>query len=179
MQALDLALFHALNADAATAPAVVAAALWVSQKMPFVILGALLALTLAGPAAQRRPLLRALAAVALAWVNVQLLRQGLHVPRPGELGIGTQWVEHGVRTGFPSMHTAAAFALAAGIALGRLQRGLAWAAWSAALAMGWSRICLGAHFPTDVVGGAAVGVISACCVRWMATAIPAALPQKS
>ena len=178
MLPLELAVFHAINADTATRPPVVAAALWVSQQMPWVIAGVLLALALAGSGRQRRALAQALLAMALAWVNVQWLRHGVHVPRPGELGIGTQWIEHAARSGFPSMHTAVAFALASGIALGRRHRRLAWLAWVAAFAMGWSRICLGVHFPSDVLAGALTGMLSAWCVRRVAAHSPMSI-QKS
>lgn len=170
MPPLDLALFQALNADAATWPGVIAAARWVSQNMPWALGGMLAALAASGSAEQRRSLALALAALGLAWLQVQWLRAGVHVPRPAQLGIGTQWIEHGARTGFPSMHAATAFALAAGLALGRTHRWLAGLAWAAALAMGWSRVCLGVHFPSDVLAGALVGAVSACGVHAAAAA---------
>jgi undecaprenyl-diphosphatase len=64
---------------------------------------------------------------------------------------------------FPSGHTAAAFASA--IALSRMwpQAQAAW--WLAAVAMGYSRIYLGHHYPLDVAGGAIVGVLIALWVH--------------
>ena len=53
---IDLALFQALNADAATLPAVVTLARWVSQQLPTAMGGLLLGSLVLGNAAQRRAL---------------------------------------------------------------------------------------------------------------------------
>lgn len=156
MLELDLALFQALNADAATLPAVVTVARWVSQQLPTAMGGLLLGSFVLGNAAQRRALVLALASMALAWVGVQLLRLAVPAPRPAQLGIGVQWIEHAARAGFPSMHVAGAAALAASLAL-RPVRGLTWLAAAVTAAMVWSRVCLGVHFPSDVLAGLFTG----------------------
>lgn len=65
----------------------------------------------------------------------------------------------------PSGHTAAAFALATSYALSASRAGgpawRRWAAWIAAAGVGGLRVAAARHFPSDVVGGAAVGVLSA------------------
>jgi len=65
---------------------------------------------------------------------------------------------------FPSGHTAAAFAGA--FALSRLVPGgqLVW--WTGALAIGYSRVYLGEHYPLDVAGGGAIGICSAALLGW-------------
>lgn len=170
---LDLTLFYAVNADAATSPAVVTAARWMSQQLPIVLGGVLAGSWLAGTAAQRRELAMALVAMALAWVGVQLLRRGFPLPRPAQLGIGVQWIDHAARAGFPSMHAAGAFALAAALTIGRATPTrrlslLAWVAWAAAIALAWSRVCLGVHFPSDVLAGAITGLLCAWGAHAMA-----------
>ena len=90
-------------------------------------------------------------------------------PPPAQLGIGVQWIDHAARAGFPSMHAAGAFALAASLAAGT-RRTLPWLAGSAcamAVAIAWSRVCLGVHFPSDVLAGALTGVLCACGVHAM------------
>lgn len=56
---------------------------------------------------------------------------------------------------FPSGHTTSAFAAA--VAIGYMRP--AWRPWllGAAVAIGLSRVLVGAHYPSDVVGGAALG----------------------
>jgi len=65
MLEIDLVLFQALNADAATLPAVVTVARWVSQQLPTAMGGLLLGSLVLGNAAQRRALALALASMAL------------------------------------------------------------------------------------------------------------------
>ncbi len=70
---------------------------------------------------------------------------------------------------WPSDHTAVAAALAAGYLLVPRGRPVPawrkWAAVAAATSVGVLRVASGKHFPSDVVGGAALGVVSAVTVR--------------
>ena len=64
-------------------------------------------------------------------------------------------------TSFPSAHAAnsAALALLALCFWPRLRRGL----WALPLMVGWSRVYLGKHYPTDVLGGWLLGL----CIGWL------------
>ncbi|MCE1193724.1 MAG: phosphatase PAP2 family protein [Acidovorax sp.] len=171
MLPLDVAVFHALNADATTWPGVVAAARWASQQLPIAMGGALVGCLVVGNAAQRHAVARVLASMALAWLGVQLLRYAVPAPRPAQLGLGVQWIEHSARAGFPSMHAAGAFALAASLQASRPARSIALAGWAGAFAVAWSRLCLGVHFPSDVLvgmltGALSAGVVHALSLRW-------------
>lgn len=66
---------------------------------------------------------------------------------------------------FPSGHTSASFAAAT--ALYAINRKWGAAAYVLAALMGFSRLYLGVHFPTDVVVGAVVGVLTAKAVQWI------------
>ena len=74
--------------------------------------------------------------------------------------MGIQWVAHGARPGFPSMHGTVAFAFWVCLAWGGF-RIAALAVLPAVLLIGWSRICLGVHFPSDILAGALVGTLCA------------------
>lgn len=60
---------------------------------------------------------------------------------------------------FPSGHTAASFAAATAIYAINKKWGIA--AYLFAAVMGFSRLYLGVHFPTDVLGGVVVGIVAA------------------
>src|SRR6267143_1311256 len=64
----------------------------------------------------------------------------------------------GIGTSFPSGHTTAAFAVATVFAHRyRQHRWVPWVAYGAATAIGFSRVTLQSHFPSDVVLGSALG----------------------
>lgn len=67
-------------------------------------------------------------------------------------------------TSFPSGHTAASFAVAAGVYMaGWKKTGIVLYIFSALI--GFSRLYLGVHFPSDVIGGAIVGMLCAWVIR--------------
>ncbi len=68
-------------------------------------------------------------------------------------------LEHSTSPSFPSNHTAAAFAIAG--ALWAYNRKIGSVGILLALLLGFSRIYVGHHYPTDVLGGIVVGAIAA------------------
>lgn len=66
---------------------------------------------------------------------------------------------------FPSGHTAASFAAAT--AIYAINRKWGTAAYIFAAVMGFSRLYLGVHFPTDVLAGAICGILAAKTVLWL------------
>jgi len=73
--------------------------------------------------------------------------------------------EHMFHDSFPSGHTATSFGIAAILLLLPVRTPRAWLGWAAMLwaaLVGISRIYRGVHWPSDVVGGAMVGIAAAC-----------------
>ncbi|MDF1484612.1 phosphatase PAP2 family protein [Ramlibacter sp. H39-3-26] len=178
MGPLDIALFHAFNAGPGTPAWLLALARWASETLP-TLAGVGLALALAlQPRRSWRAVLLCVAALLVGWCLAQVVRAWVPMPRPGALGIGMQWIAHGKRAGFPSLHATGAFAFAAALWLAGARR---WAlpALAVALLIAWSRVCLGVHFPSDVLAGMLTGTLAACIAAAVGGAARALLRKRA
>lgn len=115
--------------------------------------------------ALRRDALRILIPVAISSIIANILKYIFDTPRPYEVYSFIHKLSVGGSPSFPSGHTADAFAFA--VALSMIYPkwyiiipGLMWAS-----LVGYSRMYLGVHFPTDVVGGACIG--AACSFTYV------------
>jgi membrane-associated phospholipid phosphatase len=129
--------------------------------MPLGTLGAGLLLTALVAVVTLRPraTLAVLLASFVAWRLDNVLKDLIERPRPRAVLGGDIVLRDTGATGFgfPSGHTTTAFALAA-VLHPLLPGRWRWVAWLLAAAVGIARIYVGAHFPMDVIGGAALGV---------------------
>ena len=113
---------------------------------------------------------------ALGTVCNQFLKLAFRIPRPWVLDPDFQIVEaaRADATGysFPSGHTAASFASVAALKTANSRL------WKPALALAvviaLSRLYLYAHWPTDILGGAAVGALAG----WLGTKLAQSFPRK-
>ncbi|NWG31495.1 MAG: phosphatase PAP2 family protein [Rhodocyclaceae bacterium] len=136
------------------------------------------------PLVARRPdaAAAALITVLIAAIASHLLKYGLALPRPAAVLDSGLFHIVGPRLAgraLPSGHSVAAFAVAALVG----GHTLAWRAWLPAIALAvliaLSRLAVGAHWPTDVLVGAAIGWLSgfaglhlaACCGRCRSRAL--------
>jgi undecaprenyl-diphosphatase len=118
----------------------------------------------------RRGLMSGLA-VALAGIVDQFLKNLLCRARPNAATAGAFLARFPcfptpyALASFPSGHTTTAFALATVLSLWYPRGRWVWG--GGAVLVGWSRIVLGSHFPSDVLAGAVLGVaVVLGCVRW-------------
>lgn len=160
MHLWDRSLFLWLNLDPGDPHAVIGLAMLASEWLPDIVLGGLVLALALGSARTRRALMPVVGAMVLAWAGSQLLKDLIVSPRPYLKGLGTDWLSRAGASGFPSTHASVALAFAA--ASWRNPWPLALRLGFAALAVliAWSRLALGAHFPSDVAGAA---VLAAAC----------------
>jgi membrane-associated phospholipid phosphatase len=121
-------------------------------------LGLALLLTLSGRPAWRRAAARGIASVVLASGTANgLAKLSLRRRRPplGEVPLARRVHRAPVTTSFPSGHAASAVAFT--VAVARQAPELAVPVGVIGAAVAWSRVWTGAHYPADVVAGAALG----------------------
>ncbi|QEU90571.1 bifunctional phosphatase PAP2/diacylglycerol kinase family protein [Streptomyces kanamyceticus] len=114
----------------------------------------------------RRAALRGVASLALASAAINTLgKRSVRRPRPllDAVPLIRQLKRQPITTSFPSGHSASAVAFATGVALESRAWGAAVAPLAAAVAA--SRVYTGAHFPSDVLVGGALGAGAAFAVR--------------
>ena len=111
-----------------------------------------------------------LGAVAIADIAATGLKPVFGEQRPSSRYAEPRPLVHAPTDGsFPSGHAATSFAAATVLTL-------AWPRWwpaffLLALAIGFSRVYVGVHYPLDVVGGAVLGILVATALRWLVGAL--------
>ncbi len=97
--------------------------------------------------------------VAISAIVANILKYAIDLPRPYEIYPFIHKLSAGGSPTFPSGHTTDAFAFAtiAGLVYRKWFIIVPCIIWASLV--GYSRMCLGVHFPTDVLGGVLVGVL--------------------
>jgi len=109
----------------------------------------------------RRNALIILVSVAISAIIANILKYTFDMPRPYEIYPFIVKLSYGGSPSFPSGHTADAFAFAVAVSLVFPKRQIIIPSLIWAMLIGYSRMCLGVHFPSDVLGGAIIGTVSA------------------
>lgn len=97
-------------------------------------------------------------------------------PRPFVVDHSTPLISHGTDNGFPSDHTALAFAVAAVVL--RHDRRYGVAALVLAALVGASRVYVGVHHWPDIIGGAVVGLLAAALAVRIAAAVTPVITRR-
>ncbi len=159
---LDDQIFFALNALAGRSHGMDSVIIFGADYLRYILLAAFLVWAWRAPSERKeRFFVPALAAAISRYVFAALIRLFYHHPRPFVVFRIRQLVpEHG--WSFPSGHAAFFFALAASIWAYDRRWGTGF--FVASAVMGCARIMAGVHYPSDVLAGAVLGVITAACV---------------
>jgi undecaprenyl-diphosphatase len=111
---------------------------------------------------------------AIELAAYKLIKQLVKRPRPFQKHAGmVNLIAPQDFFSFPSGHTAAAFVVA--ISVVSCYPGLAWIVYTWAGLVGYSRIYLAVHYPTDVLAGAGLGILSAKAGVLLGTAMLSSL----
>jgi len=166
MASIDLSLTRWINGFAGVGPWLDGAMIGIAQwAVPLLVL--LVAMQWWRRAPDRRADRHVLVAAGLSFLLAlginQLILLAMHRVRPYDAGVTHLIVARSQDWSFPSDHATATMAIAAAFLLhAARRRGLAFLA--AALIVGASRVFVGIHYASDVVGGFGTGVIGAILV---------------
>ncbi len=105
----------------------------------------------------KKMILRAIVAVILTFFLTDILKIVFARPRPFDAAGGWFFSTPADKWSFPSKHASTSFALATSAVLHK--KALGWIAVIFAVLISISRIYLGAHYWTDVVAGAVLGIV--------------------
>ena len=156
----DVSIAHFLNSIAGKSPALDGAIIFFAQYFPYVVAALFLVWVISRVVSQKEKLSllsEGFGAALLARFGfVELVRAFVHRPRP--------FVDYHSLVGllpeysfsFPSGHAAFFFALSTVMFLHNRRWG--WWFYGASLLIGVTRIVAGVHYPTDILGGAALGI---------------------
>ena len=166
MYEFDAAVTHAINSWAGRSVAIDLLMIWISTVgVP------LLVLAVAGQwwrrpdrLHRRHVLVAAGFSFLLGLAFNQLILLFVHRMRPYDAGVSRLLIARSADPSFPSDHATATFAVAVAFLLHGMRRmGLGFLA--AALLMILSRVYIGTHYASDVLGGALTGIVAAAVVR--------------
>lgn len=163
---MNNSIFLVLNAGSDPNSAVLVFALFLSKFLPYLLMGFCGLAFILGSKKIRVTLLTIALAALVATIVSWLIGHYAYTPRPFVQGIGHVLLAHTDNASFPSNHMmfmsifATMFMVSGQQKIGVLFTCLA-------VAVGWSRIYLGVHYPMDILGGALIGVMVSILV-WKA-----------
>lgn len=159
MHSTDMALFLWLTGTQHSPNWSVSLAKFLASAIVPLVAIALMAAWVRAQSGWRPVLLDAVAAGALGLSLVQVIGWFLYRPRPFEAGLGANLLNHLPENSFPSDHATLMFALAFGLISATPLRKAGAVLLVLALAVSWARVFLGAHYPSDILGGAILAVL--------------------
>ena len=167
---LDYDLFRTINAWAGRSQTVDAVMVACAKFLPVVFALALIGLWLTWkPINQRAAFLAGLSALVALGIG-QLVGMAFPRPRPYLAHPVHLLIAPTADTSFPSDHATLGFAVA--VLVWRFNRRAGTALMLLALIIAFARIFVGAHYPTDVLGGAVLGTATSLAIATLSGSSP-------
>ena len=166
MNDLNRALFLALNGTPDSAKGLVLVATFAAKYLILIVPLHLVLVWLGGDRKMRFIALTSVTAIVIALAINQAIGLIAYSPRPFVIGLGTRLIEHRDSSSMPSNHATFFVAYAATLLIFRAV-GLGFAAALLALVVAWSRIYLGIHYPSDMLGAAVTSTAAAFAAVWL------------
>lgn len=159
IEMLNQAFFLKINASSDTALWAIRLAKVVADDLIYAIPALLVIYWLWGSEARRSLALKTCTVAMLGVGLNQLIGLAWQHPRPFMVALGHTWVPHAADSSFPSDHMTVFIGI--GISLlfgGEVSAGIITLV--SGLAVAWSRVFLGVHFPLDMLGSIGVAYLS-------------------
>ncbi len=170
LSSIDYKVFHAINGLAGRSAIIDALMVGCAKYLPIVFALALVALWLTWkPNNQRGALLAGVSALIALGVG-QLIGFALPRPRPYLVHPVNLLISRSADTSFPSDHATLGFAVA--VMVWQYNRRVG--AWLLilALVLAFARVFVGAHHPSDVLGGAVLGALTSLLIATLSQRPP-------
>ena len=165
MYELDVAMTHAINGLAGRSTMADFLRIWMSSiGVPLMVLAVAVQWWRRSDRPRTRHVLVAAGlSFLLGFAFNQLVLLLVHRTRPYDGGVTQLLIARSADYSFPSDHATATFSIAVAFLLHGMRRaGLGFLA--AAVLVGFSRVYIGTHYATDVLGGALTGIVAAVVV---------------
>lgn len=169
MNALDISIFQYLNSWAGINSFYDWAIIFRAEYLPWVVGIGIFLFLIFGRNKKRElwmPIQAFASAIMARFVFTEIIRFFYNRPRPFEILQNIhQLIQHEAGGSFPSGHAAFFFALAMGVYYYHRVWGIIF--FLAAISIGGGRVAAGLHWPSDILGGAVVGILSAILINFL------------
>ena len=159
MEIVDVQLFYLLNNLAGQSPFFDGVVVFFASYLPYFLVALLLVLVFFSNSPKREKgellFVATVASVIARFGVTEIIRFFYHRPRPF-LDLPVTQLLTSSKWSFPSGHAAFFFAMATAVYCYNKKWGIGF--FTAALLIGTSRVGAGIHYPSDIIGGALIGV---------------------
>lgn len=165
LQNIDFHVFHSINSLAGTLTLFNPLMRFLAEDAEYFFILGVIVYWFTRTDLNRRMVAEALISACLGLAISGILSDLFYRDRPFVSHPVLQLIKHAANASFPSDHSIAAFVIAMSIWIYRKRAGRVWLFLAACI--GFSRIWDGVHYPTDVVGGAFIGILCAVSIHFL------------